>query len=205
MKPRNRAIMFIMALVLVIFSGACSSRPFLKVQYQLPSQSKELEGRVVFVSIKDKRNSGAFLGENAKKSFEEFNDTFSLVVLRKDGTGDLVGAYELFPLLKEIFKQRLAYVGAEMTEDPTVMTDAELEIELEVFQLDLVDRNWVIHMIYRANLRKGGRVLSMETISGSAERLKVIGNSEAEKILGEILSDMVNKLDVVRLFQQAGL
>jgi hypothetical protein len=163
-----------------------------------------LEGRIVYVSIKDKRNSDDFLGENAIKSFEEFSGTFSLVVLRMDGTGDLVGVYELVPLLKEIFKQRLAYIGVETTEDPNV-TDAELEIELEVCSLDLVDRNWVIHMTYQANLIKGGKVFSMEKISGSAERSKVIGHSDAEKILAEILSDVVNKLDLVRLFQQARL
>ena len=204
MKQRNQAILFILALVLAVFTGACSSKPFLKVQYQLPPQSKELEGRIVYVSIKDKRNSDDFLGENAIKSFEEFSGTFSLVVLRMDGTGDLVGVYELVPLLKEIFKQRLAYIGVETTEDPNV-TDAELEIELEVCSLDLVDRNWVIHMTYQANLIKGGKVFSMEKISGSAERSKVIGHSDAEKILAEILSDVVNKLDLVRLFQQARL
>ena len=46
-------------------------------------------------------------------------------------------------------------------------------------------------------------VRAMETISGSAERLKVMTKSDAEKVLSELLTDMANKLDVARLFQQA--
>jgi hypothetical protein len=30
-----------------------------------------------------------------------------------------------------------------------------------------------------------------------------MGKSDAEKILGELVTDMVNKLDVARLYQQA--
>ena len=58
-------------------------------------------------------------------------------------------------------------------------------------------------MSYQANLLKDGRLLAMESVSGSAERLKVMGKSDAEKLLGELMSDMVNKLDLAKLFQQA--
>ena len=58
-------------------------------------------------------------------------------------------------------------------------------------------------MSYRANLLSNGRLLSKESVSGEAERLKVMGKSDAEKVLGELLTDMVNKLNLVKLFQQA--
>jgi hypothetical protein len=204
MKLRKPAILSMPALVLLILTAACSSKPFLIVQYQLPTPSQPLEGKTVSLSIKDMRNNDAFLRENAKKSLSDFNDTFSLVVLRQDGSGDLVGAYRLLPLLKEIFTQRLKNIGIETTEDVN-MADAELEIALQKFDLDLVDRKWITNMTYQANLIKDGKVRAIETVSGAAERLKVMGKSEAEKTLGEIVSDMVNKLDLIRLFQQAGM
>jgi hypothetical protein len=58
-------------------------------------------------------------------------------------------------------------------------------------------------MNYRASLSDSGGLLSKESVSGEAERLKVRGKSDAEKILGELLSDMVNKLNLESLFQQA--
>ena len=65
------------------------------------------------------------------------------------------------------------------------------------------DRKWVVKMNYRASLSDSGGLLSKESVSGEAERLKVTGKSDAEKILGELLSDMVNKLNLESLFQQA--
>ncbi len=50
---------------------------------------------------------------------------------------------------------------------------------------------------------KNGRLLAMQSVNGSAERLKVMGKSDAEKVLAELLTDMVNKLDIAKLFQQA--
>ena len=44
MKLRKRWIFIIPALVLAFFAGACAPKPFLKVQYQVPSPSSILEG-----------------------------------------------------------------------------------------------------------------------------------------------------------------
>jgi hypothetical protein len=204
MKLGKPAILLMPALVLMTFIAACSSKPFLIVQYQIPPPSKPLEAKTVSLSIKDIRNNDSFLRENARKSLSDFNNTFSLIVLRQDGSGDLIGGYYLLPLLKEIFSQRLKVVGIETTEDINT-ADAEVEIGLQKFDLDLAGRYWVANMTYQASLIKDGQVRSIETVSGAAERLKVMGESEAEKLLSEIVSDMVNKLDLTRLFQQAGI
>ena len=58
-------------------------------------------------------------------------------------------------------------------------------------------------MNYQASLLDSGILLSKESVSGEAERLKVLGKSDAEKILGELLTDTVNKLNLARLLQQA--
>ena len=81
MKFRKRWILTIPALVLAFFAGACTPKPFLKVQYQLPSPSSTLEGKKVALAVSDMREKKAFLTENARKSLKDFNGTFSLVVL----------------------------------------------------------------------------------------------------------------------------
>ena len=202
MKFSKRWLFTIPALVLAFFAGACTPKPFLKVQYQLPSPSSTLEGEKAAITVTDMRGKNTFLTENAKKSLKNFNETFSLVVLAEDGSGNLTGVYDIVPLFTEVFQQRLKNEGIQVA---AVVDDAipELKIEITEFQLDLVGRKWVVSINYRASLLDSGNLLSMESVSGEAERLKVTGKSDAEKILAELLTDMVNKLNLVRLFQQA--
>ena len=202
MKFSKRWLFIIPALVLAFFAGACTPKPFLKVQYQLPSPSSTLEGEKAAITVTDMRGKNTFLTENAKKSLKNFNETFSLVVLAEDGSGNLTGVYDIVPLFTEVFQQRLKNEGIQVA---AVVDDAipELKIEITEFQLDLVGRKWVVSINYRASLLDSGDLLSMESVSGEAERLKVTGKSDAEKILAELLTDMVNKLNLVRLFQQA--
>lgn len=191
-----------LAMIMAAMVSACASKPFLKVQYQLPSSSKALTGERIALAISDRRNDDAFLSSKAKASIKNFNGTYSLVVLRDDGSKNLIGAYDLDSLLKEIFRHRLENEDVQViaTADKA---DASLEIQLKEFRLDIVDRKWVLRMSYQAELSKNGGLIARESVNGSAERLKLMGKSDAEKILGDLVTDMVNRLDVARLLQQA--
>ncbi len=202
MKPSKPAMLAAAAMTLLILTGACSTKPFLIVHYQLPSPAETLAGKAVSLVITDIRKTKAFLSESAKKSLPEFNETYSLVVLKADNSGNLLGVYEVDALLAETFKQRLNNLGLQVTPSAN-QGGYELEIKLKEFKLDLAGRNWVVKMNYQASLSKNNRLLAMESVDGSAQRLKVMGTGDAEKLLGELLTDMVNKLDLVKLFQQA--
>ena len=78
-----------------------------------------------------------------------------------------------------------------------------LKIEVEEFNLDYASRKWIVRMNYRAGLLRNGSLLSREAVSGEAERLKVVGKNDAEKVLSELISDTANKLNLVGLFEQA--
>ena len=203
MRLRRRIILATALLIMTGLTGACTAeKPFLIVDYQLPASSQALEGKRLSLAVNDIREDKTFLSENAKKSLRTFNDTYSLVVLKEDGSGNLTGIYDLNALLAEIFKQRLASMGIQVA--PSVeSSDYELEIKLKEFKLDLANRKWVASMNYQADLVKDGSVRAMETISGSAERLKLRAKNDAEKVLSELLTDMANKLDLTKLFQQA--
>ena len=105
-------------------------------------------------------------------------------------------------LYTEVYQQRLQNEGIQVATAADI-SPPELKIEIMTFQLDFAERKWIVSMNYRASLLNNGNVLSKESVSGEAERLKVMGKSDAEKVLGELLSDMVNKLNLVNLFQQA--
>jgi hypothetical protein len=95
-------------------------------------------------------------------------------------------------------------LGAEVVSERKE-SEIEMMIVLKDLLLDLADRDWVVTMGFEARLMKEGEFLASQTISGQAERLKVLGRRDADKVMGEIFSDVVNRLDVPRLFQQAGL
>ena len=56
-------------------------------------------------------------------------------------------------------------------------------------------------MTYQANLFKQDRFIGGETITGSAERLRVAGSKEAERVIGELITDVVNRLNLNALFK----
>ena len=201
MRASKGVILAAAVIILPMLTAACAPKPFLIVNYQLPAASDTLSGQQTALVISDYRENKSFLTGNAKPSLIQFNETYSLVVLQEDGSGDLLGVYEFEALLEEIFKQRLNNAGIQVS-PAAVQPVYELEIRLEEFKLDLFQRKWIINMNYQANLFKNGRLLAMESINGSAERLKVMAKSDAEKVLGELLTDMVNRLDLTKLFQQ---
>jgi len=203
MRFKSCAISATVLLMISVIIGACSSdKAFLIIHYQLPSPSETLAGKKVQLSVIDDRADKAFLSDSARKSLLSFNDTYSLVVLKQDGSGNLLGVYDLTALISQIFSQRMTNMGMQVV--PTAESaDFNLEIKLKEFRLDLAGRKWLANMNYQADLLKEGNVRAMETVSGSAERLQILKKSDAEKLLGEMLTDMANKLDLVRLFQQA--
>jgi len=191
---------FVLAtLIIAALAGACTSSLYLKVQYHLPPSSKELTGESVAVTISDRRNDPAFLSHKAKGSLKNFDGTYSLVVLSRDGIAHSTGLHDLDSMLTEIFSQRLANEGIQTT---AANASATLAIQLEAFKLDIADRKWVLRMSYQATLIKDGRPAANESVNGTAERLKLMGKSEAEEILGDLVSDMVNRLDVTKLVHQ---
>jgi uncharacterized lipoprotein YajG len=201
MELNRQLALSALTVVMAVMISACASKPFLKVQYQLPSSSTALTGETISLTISDLRKDAAFLSSSAKKSIKNFNGTYSLVVVRDDGSGNLIGAYDVDSLLMEIFKQRLENEGGRVFATAE-NANASLAIQLKEFKLDIVDRKWTLQMSYQAGLSKTKGIFAKESVSGSAERLKVMGKTDAEKILGELVTDMVNKLDVARLFEK---
>ena len=205
MKGINQAIEKSLLIILIsAFMISCASIPQLKVRYQLPPQSDRLKGKRVVLVVEDARPETVIVGNGAKKDFENFPGTISLSIARQNEPGLTIGLYDPHDLLKEGFKRRLENEGMELVSGQTI-GEPELLIVLNEFLLDLVDRRWMVKMSYEAKLLKEGRVLATRTVSGQAERFKLIGRDEADRTVGEIFTDMINRLDVLGLFQSAGL
>ena len=205
MKGINQAIAKNLTIILITaFMISCASIPQLKVRYQLPPRSDRLKGKKVVLVVKDARPKTVIVGNGAKEDFENFPGTISLSIARQNEPGLAIGLYDPPDLLKEGFRRKLENEGMELVSKKT-FGEHELLIVLNEFLLDLVDRTWMVKMVSEAKLLKEGKVLASQTVSGQAERFKMIGRNEADRAVGEIFTDMINRLDVLDLFQSAGL
>jgi hypothetical protein len=197
-NSRIRAISII--LVVAVLSSFCAAKNFLTVNYQLPTESVELKDTRVVLTVKDIREDTRIVTPSAKKELKNFTGHFALIVAQKNKEDRLVGAFSLSSMIREIFYQRLKNAGVQVVTEEDIGVPT-VEIVLKEFKLDLANRKWFITMNYQANLIKQNRVVAGEKITGSAERLRVISGKNAEIIIGELVSDVVNRLNLNEFLQ----
>ena len=196
--PRIKTISMI--LFIGILSGACASKNLLTVKYQLPSQPVERKEMRVALEVKDIRENPDTVTRSARTALKNFTENFVLIVAQENKNDKLVGAFSLNSMIKEIFKHRLENAGVAVVAEEAPGTPL-IEIVLEEFKIDMQNRKWIITMSYQANLLKQNRIAAGQTVSGSAERMRVVGSKDAEIILGELVTDMANKLNLNDLLQ----
>jgi hypothetical protein len=189
--------------VIVAVVGACASKSYIDVNYRLPVASDDLKGKRVFLECRDIRSDKTIFGQNAKDDFKHFTGLFSLSV-DQGKKPFVVGAFDLPSLFKEAFTRRLENSGLDVITQKE-KTIPVLEIVIKEFRLDLVDRKWMAAIKYDARLLKGDLLLVTKTISGDAERVKIIGQGDAEKVLGEIFTEIVNQFNLGELLDQTSL
>jgi len=195
---RKKAILTV--LFIGILSSACASKNFLTIKYQLPPQPVERKEMRVALAVKDIRENPSIATKSARMALKNFTGHFALIVTQENTNDKLVGAFSLDSMIKEIFKHRLENAGIVVAaeEDPATPL---VEIVLKEFKLDLQNRKWIITMNYQANLVKEDIIVTGQTITGSAERLRVVGSKDAEIIVGELVTEVANKLNLNDLLQ----
>ena len=115
-----------------------------------------------------------------------------------------MGAYELPILFEVALKQRLQKLGVGIAATPSPSVPV-FQIHINQFHINLIGQKWMADISYEASLTQDSQLIAREVVTGSAERLKVMGSGGAEKVIGEIFTDMINRLNIERLFQQAKL
>lgn len=191
-------------LAIGILTAACASSNVMNVQYQLPALAGGPIPRSVVIVFEDDRKNGAFLTRSAREELEGFSDIYALTVSRPGRGSELKGAYALGPLFTEILRYRLEDSGVKVV-PPGANADAELNLVLKEFQLDFGDRKWSASVAYETRLLKNGTLLSMQAVTGNAERVMFMKKADAEKVIGELVSDAINQMDLTGLFKRAGL
>jgi hypothetical protein len=186
-----------------LLATACASSNVLSVNYQLPTRPNQPIPCRVGIVFEDARQNSAFLSPSAREELEGFANVYALTVTRPGRGGELKGAYPLGPLFTEILRCRLEDAGVKVMATGA-NTDAQFTFVLKEFQLDFGDRKWSAAIAFEGRLLRNGALLSLQAVNGSAERVMFMKKADAEKVLGELVSDGINQMDVSALFKQAG-
>jgi len=192
------------SIALFFLMVSCASVPELNTHYQMPFPSDQLKGKRVVLVIEDDRKTSDLLGSGAGAEFRRFTNKVTFSIARPGEAGFRLGSYDVPGMLKEAFKRRLESEGVLVgfnNESP----DKLLIISINELLLDREGRMWKGRMAYEAKIVDDGRVSSRENISGRSEKARLVGRQGADEVMGEMVSDMVNRLDLVRLFKEAGI
>jgi hypothetical protein len=177
---------------------ACGGRSYMNVVYQLPEAYQGFPDQPVFLEVSDQRTEADIFTPAAKSAFRHFTGLFSLEVVGANGSSKMAGAYDLAGLFEESLRERFRRQGVTLLDAP--QTDADrLEVTVETFLVDLRKHRWVADLGYTVALHKPSGTVLTEKIRGNAERVKLVGKRDIEKVIGEIFSDSVNRLNLKRL------
>ena len=193
----------LLTLLVSLLMVSCASIPELQVLYKIPPPSKQLKGRLVALTVDDERASKTVLGKGAEEEFKGFSGNISLSVADYNEKEFKAGIFNVPDLTREAFKRKLENLGVEVLPEKT-LGKLELVIVLKEFFLDLEGREWVAKMSYEARLTTAKGAVATQFVNGQAERYQLFGRDSADTLMGEIFTDMVNALDLPRLFKQAG-
>jgi len=187
-----------------LFTQACSSIAYVQLNDRLPAQAGSLEGKKVILSVEDERKTKDFASPGVKREFENFSENLAYSVSKGTGPVLRMGLYDVPSLVKEAFRLRVENEGAEVVADKKA-AHAELVFALQEFSLDLVKRNWKVKLGYEVRLIKNGSLRAKQFATGEAERLKIMGTEQADEVVGDLFADVMNRLNLPKLFREAGL
>ncbi|MFC1892029.1 hypothetical protein ACFLZT_06515 [Thermodesulfobacteriota bacterium] len=189
-------------LMLAILSS-CATIPELNVTYRIPPKTDALNNIEIILKFKDNRNDKNIIGDGARKTFESFPGNIYLSIARDQDKGFMIGLFDVESIFIKAFEKRLSNMGLIVGMEKRKGRD-ELVIVLNEFMLDLVGQSWKAKIIYEAQLVRDGEIIRKQIIAGDAERLKIIGRSQADVIMGDTFTDVVNQLDIIKLLTKVG-
>jgi hypothetical protein len=188
----------------LLSTQACSSIAYVHLNDRLPAKAVAAESKKAFLSVGDERKSKDFAAGGVKREFDHFSETIAYSVEKGTEPALKLGLYDVPSLVKEAFRLRVENEGVEIAPERKA-GQLELVFALQEFSLDLVGRNWKVRFGYEVRLVKNGELLAKQFANGEAERLKIMGTDQADAVVGDLFADVMNRMNIQKLFRDAGL
>lgn len=201
--PKNLGTM-IPILLLLSLAVSCAAIQDIQITYQMPASTEALYGEQIFLDFQDLRENPAVLGPGAREAYAYHSGNVELFVSSDREKDARVGLMDIPSLFREAFERRIRALGGRVV-SRRQEASAVLLLELKTFELELEDRTWRARMAYEAELQPEETVQARQSVAGEAERVKILGVKQADQVMSELFTDMVNRLDLKGLFQKSRL
>lgn len=202
---RMKFFYFVSTLIVGLsFIGGCTGRAYLIVDYAVTPRSQYLKGQSVVIQVEDLRKTKSVMEPRALRAFPDFQNRYSLAWIMPNRQRILAGEHDLSKLFEQTFKKRLERLGVNVVQDRSPSIPV-FKVSMNAVRIKLIGVKWYASVSCTAGLVVNEQRVAGETVSGNAERVRIIGRKGADVVLSDIFSDVINRIDVVKLFQQANL
>ena len=151
----------------------------------------------VYLEVKDIRDKTGLISGAVKEKeiFENLGDAVNLDAKGPDGMSLQLSDASVEKAFYEAFRMRLEAMGIGVlpAKDPQAQS---LTIEVQSVWLDLEGRDFKSEVTYEAKFSRDGKVFYKETISGRAQRLRLVGKDQGEEAMSEAFTMAVNRLEL---------
>lgn len=186
----------------LFFLSACASRPYIKVNYQLPDKMPNKPAITkIRLSVVDQRTDPDPLSVSAREKLNNFHSSYMLILAPNGKDKPVEGIYDLKSLFETVFRKRLDQMGIRIVESASPQIP-KLEIALTDFHLDLKDYKWHFKMAYATTLTQDGKVFVKQKFSGETERVDVPGMDDAGTTISQIYAELINEMDIEALLSK---
>jgi len=186
----------------LFFLSACASRPYIKVNYQLPDKMPNKPAITkIRLSVVDQRTDPDPLSASAREKLNNFHSSYMLILAPNGKDKPVEGIYDLKSLFETVFRKRLDQMGIRIVESASPQIP-KLEIALTDFHLDLKDYKWHFKMAYATTLTQDGKVFVKQKFSGETERVDVPGMDDAGTTISQIYAELINEMDIEALLSK---
>jgi hypothetical protein len=199
---KNAAKCLPMIILPLFFLSACASRPYIKVNYQLPDKMPNKPAITkIRLSVTDQRTDPDPLSMSARETLNNFHNSYMLILAPNGKDKPIEGIYDLKTLFETVLRKRLDQMGIQVVESASPQIP-KLEVALTNFHLDLKDRKWYFKMAYATTLTQDGKVFVTQKFSGETERVDVPGVDDAGTTISQIYADLINQMDMEALLSK---
>ncbi len=196
--PSKPSLLILLILSLTTFS--CAARPTIRVDYLMNPTSDALAAKKVAVRVVDERESKETLSASAKGKLKDFTGYFSLAL---SGSQTPVGIYEPAELFETAMKSKMENMG--MVVPPLAGGDLPVvEVAVKDFFLDLADFKWELTLNIDVRFWRDNMVTAEQSVNGRAERVRFPSDAHPDKVLGEIFTDVMARVDLENLLYKGG-
>lgn len=186
----------------LFFLSACASRPYIKVNYQLPDKIPSTPAITkIRLSVVDRRTDPDPLSISAREKLNNFHNSYMLILAPNGKDKPVEGIYDLKTLFETVFRKRLDQMGIRVVESASPQIP-KLEVALTDFHLDLKDYKWHFKMAYATTLSQDGNVFVKQKFSGETERVDVPGMDDAGTTISQIYAELINEMDIEALLSK---